>query len=226
MISTKFRAVKLSTIIDPEKETSLSTWNSYSNNSYIEIRIRRYTAIGIIISFAAHCLVLFTFYPKKLIEASSVANKIPRSISVQLAGLPSKKIIEEIKPQPSVITRKNTAITAPPPPVSHPPLNATNNPQKDFMSFIRDKKQRAQDLENYAARENARVQAPSEDEQRDEIIKRNFQQSGTSGIFSIRRKNTKQLNSVLKDGKIAIAFLDWNSLMLRLVQMEISIWLS
>ena len=194
----------MSTIFSPENKASLSTWDFQSKNSYIEIRIRRNTAIAIIVSLVVHSFVLFAFYPKKLVEGSSIAKRLPKSISVQLAGLPSKKITEEIKPQkpqPSIIATKNSAITAPRLPISPPPLNATNNPQKDFMSFVRDKKQRAQDLENYAARENAKAQAPSDDEQRDEIIKRNFQQSGTSGIFSIRRKSSQTAQFSFKGWK-------------------------
>lgn len=59
------------------------------------------------------------------------------------------------------------------------------------MSFIREKRRIAQELEDNAAFDNpsAYAHTPSAEEYRAAIIKRNLQQSGTNGIFEIRRKS-------------------------------------
>jgi hypothetical protein len=57
------------------------------------------------------------------------------------------------------------------------------------MSFIKARKQRAQELEAYAAIENTNLRPPSDEDIRDANIKNNMQIRGTSGIFEILRKN-------------------------------------
>jgi hypothetical protein len=89
------------------------------------------------------------------------------------------------KPTPVLAVEKKAAVAIPQATVTVPPP-LENSAPKDFMSFIKAKKQRAQELEDYAARENASARAPSAEEQRDENINRNLQQKGTSGIFEIK----------------------------------------
>ncbi len=59
------------------------------------------------------------------------------------------------------------------------------------MSYIKEKRRLAQELEDSAAFNNAAASThePSAEEQRDAIIKRNLQQTGTNGIFEIRHKS-------------------------------------
>ncbi len=191
---------------------SIASWDYRSRNRYIEIRIRRNAAIAFFISLLIHGVVLFGFYPKKFVDATSIANLPPKTLSVRIAGLPSKKLPpvtshEAIKPKkpdvklkpklptPSVIAVEKNAIIASPQPIFKIPLPAENSAPTDLMSYIRAKKQRAQELEDNAVRENAAASAnargPSADELRDANIRRNLQQQGTSGIFEIRQKTLR-----------------------------------
>jgi hypothetical protein len=191
---------------NPESDHSRASWDSPSQDRYIEIKIRRNTLIAFFISLVIHGVVLFAFSMKKLAVTASVANQPPKNMSVRIVGLPSKKSLtvislKEIKPKkpdvkpkpklptPSVIAAKNNKIIAAPRPVFTTP--AENNAPTDLMSYINSKRERAQDLEDNAARENAAASAnarrPSAEELRDANIKRNLQQPGTSGIFEIRK---------------------------------------
>ena len=159
-------------------------------NEFVVIKIRRSTAFAFLISLLIHGIVLFAYYPKKVVNASSVVRSLPKSISVRLTELPAKTKL----PAPVVITvNKNSPISIPqkvlPTPLTPENKPSANSPPNDFMSFVKAKRQRAQELEEYAARENAIAHGPSEDEIRDENIKRNLQQGGTSGIFEIKRKS-------------------------------------
>lgn len=169
-----------------------------SSNHHIEIKIRRNTAIAIFVSLLIHGVVLFAYYPKKFDGAlpSASSSKI---LSVQLAGLPSKKADIKDKqkvPASKAIAEKNNTVIALPQPAIKTPLNPDSSVPKDFMSYIKAKRQRTQDLEDYAARENANARPPTTDELRDANIRQNLQQPGTSGIFEIRHKasNTAQFS--------------------------------
>jgi hypothetical protein len=196
-------------IFNPGGEVPLASWDYQSRNRYIEVRIRRSTLIAYLISLVIHGVVLFAFYPKQFVEATSVASALPKTMSVRLAGLPSKKSLavtshEAIKPNkpdvesqpklptPSVMAVEKSAIIASTPPTLKIPLAAENNAPTDLMSYINAKRQRSQELEDNAASENAaaiaNARAPSTDELADANIKRNLQQQGTNGIFEIRQK--------------------------------------
>lgn len=191
--AAKLRAVKLSTKIFPENEVTLSSLNYDSRpiNRYFVIKIRRSTVLAFFISLLIHGIVLFAFYPKKITEGSSVAHSRPQSISVSLAGLPPRKPLEAVMPTkpkapPPVLAVEKKAALASPQATFTTLQPSENGAPKDFMSLIKAKRQRAQELEDYAARENANARAPSADEQRDENINRNLQQKGTSGIFELK----------------------------------------
>jgi len=169
---------------------------------YIKMNISRRMLIAFAISLLIHAVVLFSFSTRKFAEATSVANLAPKTMSIRIAGLRSKKAMPLIShkvnitrkrnveskqklPTHSVIVMKKNAAIASPQPI---PLTAETSAPTDLMSYIKAKRQHAQELEDNAAFENAAASArgPSADEQRDAIIKRNLQQPGTNGIFEIR----------------------------------------
>lgn len=71
------------------------------------------------------------------------------------------------------------------------PIPAEKNAPTDLMSYIRDKKRIAQELNDRTAVDHAGGydHEPSAEEQREAIIKRNLQQPGTNGIFEVRHKS-------------------------------------
>jgi hypothetical protein len=187
-----------------ESHSSIASWDRPPRDRHIKINISRNTLIAFAISILIHAAVLFSFSTRKFVQATSVANLAPKTMSIRIAGLRPKKAQPTI-PYKTIITRKQNvklkqksptrliiaknSTTAP-----HPvPSNADNSAPTDLMSYINTKRQHAQELEDNAAFENAAASAnargPSADEQRDEIIKRNLQQPGTSGIFEIRHKS-------------------------------------
>lgn len=95
-------------------------------------------------------------------------------------------LVESKQPNHSVIVMK--AVSQQP-----VPLSAVNNAPADLMSYIKEKRQRAQELEDSAVFDNAAASAnthePSAEERRDAIIKRNLQQQGTNGIFEVGHKS-------------------------------------
>lgn len=223
-------------ILNPGGEEPLASWEYRSRDRYIEIRIRRSTLIAFFISLVIHGVVLFSFYPKQFVEATSVASVLPKTMTVRLAGLPSKQSLpvtshEALKPNkphiesqpklpiPSVIAVEKPAIIASTPPTLKTPLAAENNAPTDLMSYINAKRQRSQELEDNAARENAAVIAnarvPSADEQADANIKRNLQQQGTNGIFEIRQKTSRTGRFSFKGWKN-----DYSNLRLELIDVE------
>jgi hypothetical protein len=179
------------------------------NNHSISIKFRRNTAIACCASLLIHAAVLFAYYPKKLVNASSSALSIPKTINVQLVGIPSKtspplKAVEQVKKDthtPAVIAVENNAITPSPQPIIKPPTTEEISSPKDLMSFIKARKQRTQDMEAYAAIENANARSPSDEEIRDANIRNNIQQRGTSGIFEILRKNSNTARFSFKGWK-------------------------
>jgi hypothetical protein len=180
-------------IFNPRSEVPLASWDYRSIDRYIEIRIRRRTLIAFFISLVIHGVVLFAFYPKRFVEATSVASVRPKNMSVRIAGLPSKKLQPKL-PTHSIIAVKKNAVIASPQPILKTPLAADNNAQTDLMSYIKAKRQHSKDLEDNAIRENAaaiaNARVPSSEELRDANIKRNLQQQGTNGIFEIRQKTS------------------------------------
>jgi hypothetical protein len=174
--------------------------NYGSKNRFIKIKIRRNTLIAFIVSLVIHGIALLCFAPKNLIEAASVANPPPTSISVRLAGPAPKNPPPKHKkasPAPPLMVVEKGATFALPQPVVKPPTPVPqNNAPEDLMSYIRAQKQRTQEQEANAARENAIASAnargPGAEEQRNANIRRNLQQPGTSGIFKIRYRMSEK----------------------------------
>jgi hypothetical protein len=184
--------------------------NSYhGNDHFISIKFRKSTVIACFVSVLIHAVVLFVFHQKKLVEATSSSKLLPKTMNVQLVGIPSKtppplkatvKVTKETK-APAVIAVEKNAITAIPQPIIKlPPPDESAEP-KDLMSLIKARKQRAQDLEAYAAMENANSRSLSDEEIRDANIKNNLQQRGTSGIFEILQKNNNTAQFSFKGWK-------------------------
>ncbi len=123
---------------------------------------------------------------------------------MRLAELPEKKPLAPKAPklpQPAVIAVEKNSPIAIPQNTTPTPIVPEKTAPKDFMSFINTKRQRNQELEDYAARVNASARAPSGDEQRDENIRQNLQQPGTSGIFEIKYKSGNRAQFSFKGWK-------------------------
>lgn len=172
---------------------STASWDRHSSNPFINIKIRRSTLFAFAFSLAIHGAVLFATRNYVIAMASAP----PKVLNIRLVGLPAKKA-RPVESHKTIITRKQTVTAKQPPrPVtvvkepSPAPLPAEKNAPTDLMSYIKEKKRIAQEQEDNAAFNDARtnVPEPSAEEQRDAIIKRNLQQTGTNGIFEIRRKS-------------------------------------
>ena len=173
-------------------EASQATWDRPEKDPYIEFKVRRNTLIAFLASFLLHLVLLFAVFPRKPMEAG--INLPPQPLNVRIVNLPAKTHIialKEEKPAP-----EKTRIRQPKPKViavqkqeaPHPVFKTPVEPgaPTDLMSYVKAKRQQAQDMENEAARENAVAQGPTPDQLRDAIIKRNLQHHGTNGIFQIR----------------------------------------
>ncbi|MGZ8261723.1 MAG: hypothetical protein ACXW11_01740 [Methylotenera sp.] len=143
--------------------------------------------------------------PARAIEVSLAP---PKPAAAILEQTPAEKPVEEsvkkpvAKPTtPKVITQKpsrnakpsfsvpDVLATAKPTPEVLPPKDNVNNaPPTDMMAYVKARQAQRQSSEAYAAKQNAEAAAreigPSEEQVRDERIKRNFQ-NGTNGIFEI-----------------------------------------
>jgi hypothetical protein len=176
------------------------------NNEFVVIKVRRRTVFAFLITLLLHGIVLFGLHPKKITNGSSIARSLPQPISVRLAELPAKKPLAQKEPklpQPTVIAvDENSPISIPQnTPPAPAPIAAEKNAPKDLMSFINSKRQRNQALEDYAASVNASARALSGEAQRDENIRRNLQQPGTSGIFEIKYRSTNKAQFSFKGWK-------------------------
>lgn len=180
-----------------ESNYSIASWERQSKNPYILINIRRNTLIAFVISLSIHAAVLF--FSRNLVVAT--ASSPPKTLDIRIAEPPAKKVRQAISHK-TIITRKPVVKTKQlTPPViftktaspQAAAIPALNNAPTDLMSYIKEKRQRAQELEDNAAFDNATASAntrePSAEERRDAIIKRNLQQPGTNGIFEIRHKS-------------------------------------
>lgn len=144
--------------------------------------------------------------PARAIEVSLAP---PKPATAVLEQTPIEKPVEEpvkkpvAKPiTPKVITQKPSqnakppefsvpdvlATTRPTPEVLPPKDNVNDAPPTDMMAYVKARQAQRQSSEVYAAKQNAEAAAreigPSEEQVRDERIKRNFQ-NGTNGIFEI-----------------------------------------
>ncbi len=204
-------------IFKPSGAARLAYWDDAApTNPYIEIKIKRSTVAAFLLSFLFHMMVLFFLHPKLNLQTSNIANSTAKSISVRLAGLPTQlskpQSIIESKANKTEIISKQTSSTEPIFAVDKPlkavtPLNipVSKSDATDLMSYIRNKRQQEQVLEEEAVNFNnaaiAKSHSPSADEQKDAIIKRNLQQQGTNGIFEIRSKNDKTAKFSFKGWK-------------------------
>ncbi len=175
-------------------EASQATWDRPEKDPYIEFKVRRNTLIAFCISFVIHALVLFAVFPRKPMEAG--INLPPQPLSVRIVNLPAKKPSHIIALKEEKPTQEKAKVKLTKPPViavqkqeaPHPVFKVPVEPgaPTDLMSYVKAKRQQAQDMEEEAVRENAAAQGPTPDQLRDAIIKRNLQHHGTNGIFQIR----------------------------------------
>ncbi len=172
-------------------EQDQAAWELPEKDPYIEFKIRRNTLIAFIASVLLHLVLLFAVLPKKPLETG--INLPPRPLSVRIVNLPAKSHIialKEEKPKkeaPKVRQPKPKVIAVEKKEAPHPVFKAPEpGAPTDLMSYVKAKRQQAQEQEDAAARENAAARGPSADQIRDAIIKRNLQQHGTNGIFQIR----------------------------------------
>ncbi len=176
----------------------MASWDRESKDSFIKINIRRSTLFAFALSLAIHGIVLFATRNYVIATASAP----PQPLNVRIVGLPAKKM-QHVVSHKTIITRKQVVKAKRP---IHPvivvkaavplpvPLPAEKNAPTDLMSYIKEKKRAAQESDDSAAFDNVNTNAhePSAEEQRDAIIKRNLQQTGTNGIFEIRHKSFRR----------------------------------
>lgn len=200
MLRLVFESAIHDQMINTELNAPAASWDGPEKERYIKINISRRTLIAFAIAVLIHAVVLFSFSTRKFVANTSVANLTPKTLSIRIAGLRSKKSLpskshkviitrkrniklkQKLPTHSLIIMKKNAAIAAPQP--AH--LTEDNNAPTDLMAYIKAKRLSAQAQEDNAAFENTATQGPSADEIRDAIIKRNLQQPGTNGIFEIR----------------------------------------
>ena len=171
---------------------SIASWDRQSKDPFIKFNIKRSTFIAFAISLAIHGAVLFATRNQVVATAT-----LPKPLTIRILGIPAKTQQQVITPKKIMTRKKVVKAKRPIPPVTIVkaeaplplPLPAEKNAPTDLMSFIKEKRRIAQELEDNAAFNNPSAHQPSAEERRDAIIKRNLQQTGTNGIFEIRRKS-------------------------------------
>ena len=181
-------------MINTELNTPTASWDVPVKEHAIKINISRRTLSAFTIALLIHAAVLF--FTRNFLVATPVGNPAPKTLSIRLAGLPSKithpslthKVIITRKIKSNQKTTSHSLITAKKSTTLVPSssLELNTDAPTDLMSYIKAKRQHAQELEDNAAFDNAAASQPSADEQRDATIKRNLQQPGTNGVFQIR----------------------------------------
>lgn len=187
----------------------------WSGNHYIEIKIRRNPFIATCISLVIHGAILFAPSSLKLAAPRHTASLPAKTINVRIAGLPAKNTspkvfleaidqnLKPVKAKPKLISVPKSSTVIPQKSIINSSSSAINNASSDFISFIKAKRQRAQELADSNANENsiANSRTPSPDELRDANIKRNLQTQGTRGIFEIVKKNIRTAQFSFKGWK-------------------------
>ena len=187
----------------------------WSGNHYFEIKIRRNPFIATCISLVIHGAILFAPSSLKLAAPRHTASLPAKTINVRIAGLPAKNTspkvfleaidqnIKPVKAKPKLISVPKSSTVIPQKSIINSSSSAINNASSDFISFIKAKRQRAQELADSNANENsiANSRTPSPDELRDANIKRNLQTQGTRGIFEIVKKNIRTAQFSFKGWK-------------------------
>lgn len=214
--------IKLSAKSDPECGVFPAIWHSdfWSGNHYIKIKIRRNSFIATCISLVIHGAILFAPSSLKLAAPRHAAKLPAKTINVRIAGLPAKNTSPKVflkaikqnktpvkaKPKlrtPKLISVPKSSTVIPQKSIINSSSSAINNASSDFMSFIKAKRQRAQELAdsntNESSTANSRPLSP--DELRDANIKRNLQTQGTRGIFEVVKKNIRTAQFSFKGWK-------------------------
>lgn len=178
---------------------SMDAWDYMPLDSHI--KIKRSTLIAFVLSIILHFTALFYVSHQLIGSENSVAQPIPKTLTIQLTQLPVKKSVRAVKkatseayiaPRHQPVHRKlPVPMPIHPVPIKSipaPAVPAQNNTATDLLSYLNAKRQRTQDKADNAFFENmaANKTASSADEQTNATIRRNLQQRGASGIFEIR----------------------------------------
>jgi hypothetical protein len=185
------------------------------NDAFMELRVRRSLAVGILISILIHALILLFVIRARLETSTGTDLNAPEGLAVRLAPLPaapppkpkSEPQVEtppvpEEKPRPQTRSRtvmtvlnnsSRSVATSPEPPAPTTPTN--NAPPVDMLSMVTASRERRHQQDDDAARENAAAEAANAEPSADQLaianLQRNLQKiaragKGESGIFQIR----------------------------------------
>ncbi|OIR17620.1 hypothetical protein GALL_18380 [mine drainage metagenome] len=173
-------------------------------DNQISINISRNTLIAILFSLLLHAVIFFvvpkvdfntaSVPPHQTIDVSLAPPSEPKVVVQSQVKKPPKKVL---KSTPKVIAQQPKAnqepsFSVPDVPVIPKPSPEVLPPKEsaptDMMSYVKARQAQRQAIEADAARQNAeavaRERGPTDEQMRDERIKRNLQ-SGTNGIFDI-----------------------------------------
>ncbi len=182
----------------------------YSTKRYWQLRIDSIFAYAMLFSILLHVLFIFFSFPN--FNPSPLDVRI-KTLNVRLVPIPNQakrnpsppqqasSAPEQIKPKPKankpllkkVLTSpsNNFAISISPAekPVQERPANKEPSPESDMLAYLNARRQQAQTIESSERPASAPTNIQDRlvpEQKRDEIIARNLQQEGTSGLFQIR----------------------------------------
>lgn len=184
----------------------------YSTKRYWQLRIDSIFTYAVIFSLLIHALFIFFSFPNfkpspldlsiktlnvRLVPVPNQAKRDP-SPPKQASSAPqptkptpppSKPVVKKVLTSPSNSSNFIIPLQPPEKPVPERPVNKEISPDNDVLAYLKARRQQAQTLESSerAASAPTNIQDRLVPEQkRDEIIARNLQQEGTSGLFQIR----------------------------------------
>jgi outer membrane biosynthesis protein TonB len=213
-------------------------------DKHIRLHISRNTLIAFVVSIVLHLLVLLLVVPKIDLDTSTPNTTIevslaPKTKAPEIAPLPEPpqpefvpepKIIAQKpssqpkKPRPrdfsvpKVLTQESNEQALPSPPSKPQPQSPADAPT-DMASYVAQQRAKRESAESDAARQNAQAAAAeqglTEEQKRDERIKNNLK-SGTNGIFSIPRLETRSATVSFK------GWTDYSNVKLKFYEVEAS----
>ncbi len=234
------------TILAPEQNSLEAYLANPRGDKLLRLNVSRNTLIAFTVSIVLHLLVLLFVVPNIDLNNSPPSSTIvvelaPQTKSpepVQIPPQPEVKPKPEVKPEPKVITKKLSSKPSKPrqsdfsaPKVLTQESNeksvptAPTKPQTpadaptDMASYIAQQRAKREASEQEAARQNTAAAAAeiglTEEQKRDERIKNNLK-SGTNGIFSIQRLESKTASFSFK------GWTDYTNVKLKFYEVEAS----
>lgn len=212
----------------------------------LRLNISRNTLLAFVVSIVLHLLVFMIFVPKIDLSPPSSSPTIevslaPQAKAPELAPEPvpipqqlelkpepiiiaKKPTSKPSKPQPKdfsvpkVLTQETNEKSLPTPPTKPQPQSPADAPT-DMASYIAQQRAKREASEKDAARQNTAAAAAeiglTEEQKRDERIKNNLK-SGTNGIFSIQRLESKSASFSFK------GWTDYTNVKLKFYEVEAS----